>query len=212
MSTENKSTSLLKVITGSTIGVIVAVVVILLCCCASCFALYAISSSSSSTNEVRINTTESNNTDSDTVPNQTNKPQPEESSDQQFYIGDNVLVNDLSITVHSVQDYTSDNQFLQPDSGNKYLAVEITIENINAASQGYANPFYFSLQDSDGYVYDYSWSGKEPMLTSDEIQRGRKQKGFLTFEVPATQTNFVLDYDSSFWGTNDTVTINLSSK
>lgn len=212
MSTENKPTSWLKVITGSTVGVIIAVVVMICCCCFCCFVLYAISSSVTPTpSGVRIDTSESDSRDANSD-NKANKTSPEESTGTQFYIGDTVLVKDLSITVNSLQDYTSDNQYLQPDSGNKYIALEITIENINAASQGYANPFNFSLQDADGYIYDYSWSGKEPMLTSDEIQRGRKQKGFLTFEVPAAQTEFVLDYDSSFWGGNDTVTINLTTR
>lgn len=82
----------------------------------------------------------------------------------------------------------TDNEFVQPKDGFKYLAYEIEVDNTNGTEKLtlFASGS-FKLQDGDSYVYEAkAIVGKEPMFNpSNSIGIGDKVKGWVTFEVPA---------------------------
>jgi hypothetical protein len=101
----------------------------------------------------------------------------------------------VNITVPSHGVYTAENQYLAPKPGMKLYAVEVTVMNNMRQSVSY-NAFYFSLQDSNGYVYTYGM-GKRPALSCGDLEPGRLVRGFLTFTVPAGAGGFTLIYKPS---------------
>ncbi len=74
------------------------------------------------------------------------------------------------------------------DAGKQLLAVEVLVES-GTSSGVDVNPFYFSVQDLDGYEYTISIFGKDPSLQSqNDLPAGEKMRGWVTFEVPTTHT------------------------
>jgi uncharacterized protein DUF4352 len=82
----------------------------------------------------------------------------------------------------------------KPDAGNKWVAALVEIEGINPDGATY-NPFYFKVRDAEGFEFTFSAFGKEPMLQSgNELQPGKKVRGWVTFEIPIASTGLVLIY------------------
>jgi len=121
-----------------------------------------------------------------------------------YKIGDKVKLGDNVITVKGVSGYTSSNQFLQPESGNKFVAVDIVHKNSGDDPTDY-NMFDFQLQDNKGYTYQPASTDKEPRFGSGTLQKGRQVRGFLTFEIPKKNKVKELIFTPSFWGTDQII-------
>ena len=79
---------------------------------------------------------------------------------------------------------TSDNEFLKPKKGNKFIAIQVLFDNTNGNANVTANPLFFKLKDTEGNEYAVEFMGaKEPTLGSSEIEVGDIVKGWLTFQV-----------------------------
>ena len=86
------------------------------------------------------------------------------------------------------------------DAGKQLLAVEVLVES-SATSGVDVNPFYFSVQDSDGYEYTISIFGKDPSLQSqNDLPSGEKMRGRVTFEVPTSAHGLVLKFEPLSFG------------
>jgi hypothetical protein len=92
-----------------------------------------------------------------------------------------------SIIVSELTPYTSADEWEQPKSGNKFVAVEIQYFNDSDKSDT-ANPSNLTLRDAEGHSYDMSFSGsKKPDFTgSDTVTAGGSLRGWVTYEVPAS--------------------------
>ena len=86
--------------------------------------------------------------------------------------------------------------------GKRLVAVDITqVGLVDGVSY---NPLYFSVQDSNGYVYDLSFASflgtnVEPSFGYGELGKGQTVRGWVVFELPesATLSGILL---SSVWG------------
>jgi Domain of unknown function (DUF4352) len=110
------------------------------------------------------------------------------------HIGERVELAGVALTALKVKRQSSVNEFLTPDEGNIYLAVEVIIENTAKEKAPY-NPFYFKLKDQDGFEYTTSFAGVEPDLKSGELRTGGKARGNVTFEVKKTAKGLVMTYE-----------------
>jgi len=117
-----------------------------------------------------------------------------------FKIGDKVNLNGKTIIVNGVKAYTSQNQFLAPKSGNKFVAVDVTLRNDSEEAYNY-NVLEFSLQDNQDYSYSNATTDIKPCLTVGAIQPGQTTRGFIAFEIPSENESVKLVYTPSFWGT-----------
>jgi len=54
----------------------------------------------------------------------------------------------ISVTASYEGVYVSDNQFIQPKAGNKYVQIYVTVTNVNFPDEMIGNQFYFKLFDS----------------------------------------------------------------
>ena len=110
-------------------------------------------------------------------------------------VNDKILLGDYTITVTNYQAQVTPDKYSQPKSGFKYVAVEVLYENNSSSTTISYNPYDWNLSDTDGYKYTSSWSSqKDPSLSSGDINKGSKARGWLTFEVPTTAVNFTIKF------------------
>lgn len=104
--------------------------------------------------------------------------------------------------VRIIDPATSDNQFLQPDAGNRYWAVEVQIENVGS---GEVNGLDWKLRGSNDFEYDREFvSGLGPELASfTNLTPGAKQQGLVVFEIPNDVTPKWLRADPNVFLAND---------
>lgn len=127
---------------------------------------------------------------------------------QAFKIGDQIQLGDYILTVNSANDCTSSNQFIRPNNGNKFIAVDITQENNGTDAKSY-NALNFKLQDDKAFTYSYNFmSCKDPAFGSGSLQGGQKTRGYLTFQIPTDSQPAQLLFTPGFFS-SDQITINL---
>ena len=69
------------------------------------------------------------------------------------------------------------------DPGKRLIAIDIT-QHAFLGDDPY-NPLYFSVQDSDGYVYSRGgYADVEPRFSSGDLARGQSVRGWVSFTVP----------------------------
>jgi hypothetical protein len=133
----------------------------------------ALGGSSNSTNKVGETTSQSDSASEETkVQNDT--------STKTYKLGELVDLDGKTVAVNAVEPYTSGNQFLLPKSGNKFVAVDITLKN-NSQEPFRHNPLEFKLHDNQDYGYSMAVSDKEPKIGTDALQPGQTTRGFITF-------------------------------
>ena len=99
-------------------------------------------------------------------------------------VGQAVTVGDAKYTVNEVRDNLPGDRFSTPEAGKRWLAFDITIE---ALKQTDYNPFDFTVQDANAFVYEHTFvfGGPEPDLQSGDLASGERVRGWIAFEVPA---------------------------
>ncbi len=108
------------------------------------------------------------------------------------------------MTLNQVVDpWVSDNQFEQPDPGKRFLAFDVTIQNVGKSGTHDANPFNFKLTDSESFAYETSFFGPDPQLHSTDLGSGEKTRGWVPFEVNQNASLAVLKYDPNMFTTDD---------
>jgi hypothetical protein len=111
-------------------------------------------------------------------------------------IGTPVEAGGSRYTVHAIEDPAEAGEFFGPDEGNRWVVIEVTQEALD--KQVSSGPFDFTLQDSDGFIYDFDFGEKEPEFTSRELAPGQRQRGFITFEVPEDAELVAVWVDADF--------------
>lgn len=120
----------------------------------------------------------------------------EQTTNNVFHVGDVVDTGKALVTFKSVEDYTSDNMFIQPEEGNKFIYAYFVIENKDK-SDLFTGSFDFSCY-ADNSVCD-SHIVTEKALSSDSISPGRKSEGYICFEVPINAQKIEIEYEMSWW-------------
>lgn len=122
-------------------------------------------------------------------------------------VGSPNALNGVTVTVVSADlNASSGNQFINPKSGDRFVAVQVLYENTGTDTYDY-NPFDWKLSDSAGFSYDTTFSGIGPELHAGTIQPGEKAQGYITYEVPTSSTGLKLKLTSG----DDSATVALGS-
>lgn len=124
-----------------------------------------------------------------------------EAGENKFSVGEIVETSDLRITFLSAQEYQSDNEFIQPESGNVYYKMEFEFENISDSDE------YISSWDFNCYAddYDMEQTYMDGWDLDATLSPGRKTKGAVFFEVPEDAKDIFLEYETNFWTENKVV-------
>ncbi len=118
-----------------------------------------------------------------------------EASTNTFQIGEILETDTLKITYLSAGIYESDNRFLKPAEGKKYIYAELEFENIGKSDE-FVSSFSFDCF-ADGVSCD-AFYGMEESLDAT-ISAGRKTKGKIAFEVPEDAKIIEIEYLDNYW-------------
>lgn len=120
-----------------------------------------------------------------------------------FNVGEIAETENLRISYLDADDYVSDNEFLQPKDGNKYIKCDFEFENIGTTDQ------YVTIWDSKCYADEYACEQTylEDDTLSATLSSGKKSKGSVFFEVPENAESIVLEYSTNFWSQNKIIFI-----
>jgi hypothetical protein len=97
--------------------------------------------------------------------------------------GEGATVDDVKMTLSSVEYKTQLSDYEKADDGKTYVVADVTLENASDRTQTY-NVFDFRIQTAGGQVLDGSFATVQPPLSSGDIVAGGKASGKIVFEVP----------------------------
>lgn len=142
-------------------------------------------------------TTESNGSSSNS-----NSSEKKTEEKTEFVVGETIDIDSRKLTVNSVErNYQTGNQFSQPESGNEFALVNVTIENGSKSDLTYST-FNFQLQDTNGVKHNENIMAlSEGRLNTGTLAAGGKVTGNLVYEVPKDDNGLKLVFESgSFFG------------
>lgn len=149
--------------------------------------------SNKNANSVTNNSSKNDNqTESESIT--TSKPQ-EETKDR-YYVGDTWENKYVLISYEECGEYISDNYFMQPEEGKKYIYASFTFENIGNSDTTVA---YWDFDCyADGYACDDTYVADDAAF-SQTLSSGRKISGSVYYEVPIDALEIEFEYSPSFW-------------
>ena len=128
------------------------------------------------------------------------KPSAERTKPQLAKLGDAVETNGVSLTAIKVDDPAKPGILYKQEEGKKLIAVEVVLGNVSADKLS-ANPLFFYLVDTDGFVYTAELGATDKQIDTVELGKGEKVKGMVAFTIPADakveSVKFALPFASS---------------
>lgn len=125
-----------------------------------------------------------------------------------FKVGDLVKLDNWQVKVNSVKTSTG-GQFTSPKTGNIYLEVSVTLQNLSSETQDVSSLISFKLADSTGQSYTETVVEGAPNTPDGKVTANGKITGTLAYEVPKTMKSFSLSFTPDLTST-DQATWNLS--
>lgn len=133
----------------------------------------------------------------DTEEEQQQEDSAEDKHSNVFHVGDIVETDNFRITYESANEYKSNNEFIQPESGYVYWEFKFKFENISNSDQVVS-----SLMDwvcyADNLKMDQTYVGENNGLDAS-ISAGRQTEGTVYFEIPKDAESIELEYDINYW-------------
>lgn len=124
------------------------------------------------------------------------EPENEEEPKDKYYVGETWENKHVLVSYDECGEYVSDNQFIQPSEGNKYIYATFTFENVGSSDTtvGYWDFDCYA----DGYACEGTY-GADGAAFTQTLSSGRKITGSIYFEVPENATEIEFEYSPSFW-------------
>ena len=110
--------------------------------------------------------------------------------------------HDVRVTLNQIADPWQ-SEFLPPDAGKRYVAFDVTVENIGKSGTHDANLFNFKLTDAQAFAYEATFIGPDPSLGYVGLGSGEKTRGWVSFEVNQGAGLDVLKYDPDIFSKDD---------
>jgi hypothetical protein len=131
--------------------------------------------------------------------------------DKVYKVGESVKLDKAIVTVNSVET-SKGGAYSKPADGNKWLNLNITIENTDSSQQYVTTMGQMFVKDSAGNSYQVAVTDKtienvNNSLDGDIIAKS-KRTGWVGFEVKNDATGLQYQYNASMWG-GGTITIDL---
>lgn len=112
-----------------------------------------------------------------------------------FVVGDVAATDRISIAYLSCEDWVSDNMFVEPASGNKFISLEFEVENISEADVTISYFDFYCYADGASCPASYF---RDDALSAT-LSAGRKAKGTVSFEVPVDAEIVEVEYETNYW-------------
>ncbi len=114
---------------------------------------------------------------------------------EELGVGDSVEVEGVEATLNEVRILpTSD--FDQPiqNPDNRFLAADLTFENVSERAVSISSLLELVLKNEDGYSASQTFHSQQRELAEGEISPGQKASGEIVYEVPPESRGLQLDY------------------
>ena len=111
-------------------------------------------------------------------------------------VGDTLDANGLKITFQEVSDWKSDNMFIQPKVGYKYIRAYFIMKNTNDTDR-LVGSYDFTCY-ADNAKMESVYYGDDT-LDFGTISSGRNLQGYVYFEVPENAQSIEIEYETSWW-------------
>ena len=119
---------------------------------------------------------------------------PEAEAGKTYHVGDAVQAGNLKIVYMASGTYQEDNEFLQPEEGNKYVFLKFAFENTSTTSDCSVSVFSFDCF-ADGYAAQAYYGGEDGL--SATLSAGRTTTGAIYFEVPNDAQTIEVEYEEN---------------
>lgn len=118
--------------------------------------------------------------------------------DSAYGVGDIYEDDSVKIMYLNCGDYAVENEYLQPEAGNKYIFAEFSVENVGEAdySAGYSS-FRCYADDTECSSPIISSEGAMPIIAT--LSPGRNTKGKIFYEVPKDAKNIEIEYETNIF-------------
>ncbi len=166
------------------------------------FSVFALGSGSSDEGPEIVENEEVSDVEKD---KETDEETQKDESDNVCRVGQTAKAKSYNLSVDEVNILESDNMFSQPDEGNVYVEVVMTMENTSDSELNVSSLLYFESY-VDGYVVseDYLARAVTSNGTMDgAIAPGKKLKGSLCYQVPADWSEIEIQIDLGFSSNNE---------
>ena len=117
------------------------------------------------------------------------------STEQALGVGDPVEVEGIEATLNGVRILPTtdfDQPIQNPD--NRFLAADLTFENVSEGAISVSSLLEFVLKNEDGYSASQTFHSQQRELAEGEIGPGQKASGEIVYEVPPESRGLQLDY------------------
>lgn len=136
--------------------------------------------------------------ESTAIPQPTGTPVPPTPAPSLAAIGETASGGGVALTVNAVSTVAED-AFGPPQAGSVYFVVDVTLENLSRNDGAAYSPFYFTVQDADGFEYAFE-TYIDPAIRAATLPLGERVRGNVTFEVPAAATGLILSFEPAVIG------------
>ena len=116
-------------------------------------------------------------------------------TEQELGVGDSVEVESIEATLNEVRILPTtdlDQPIQNPD--NRYLATDLTFENVSEGAISVSSLLEFVLKNEEGYSASQTVHTQQRDLAEGEIDPGQKASGEIVYEVPPESRGLQLDY------------------
>jgi hypothetical protein len=113
-------------------------------------------------------------------------------------LGELAVAPDYTMSVESDKECLDGSAFVAKRGYVKF-GIEVSLEGASTVEVP-VNPFYATLYDAGGDVYTSTLAGCEPGLSAVRVTSGKKARGFVTFEIPASSRKLELHYAPTIIG------------
>ena len=157
--------------------------------CLSMFATMAMGSGSSGeSTTTKVGEVES----ADSGESSSDETQVEEKTE--YHVGDILKDGDVQIVYVASGEYQEDNEYSQPEDGNKFIFIKLAFENQGDSDESVS---YYSFEGyADGYNVDMHYTDDDLSAT---LSPGRTTDGTLVFEVPEDAQEIEIEYETNFF-------------
>lgn len=121
---------------------------------------------------------------------------PTENVQTVYHVGDILKDGDMEIVYMSSGEYESDNQYMQPAEGYRYVFIQLAFENTSPDRDASVSMYSFECY-ADGYNADMFFGGEDDL--SATLSAGRSTSGYLYFEVPQDARDIEIEYKTNFF-------------
>ena len=127
---------------------------------------------------------------------QTNDSSSTESKENVINVGETLEAGDVKIEFQKVEDWKSDNMFIEPKDGNKFIRVYFSITN-TGKSDKLLSSYDFKCYVDNSRINEMLYGND--ILSTGNISSGRNIKGYIYYEVPKNANSIELEYETNWW-------------